>query len=188
MEFNELFDVKLIEQIVLNLSQKSDVLQTVELLSHLTCFDLYKLDLIKKTDSLKILFEHINSEIIEKTKNQNNLDMTIKELDYFNLFLGILHMTFNLCLDKKQEMVDHYKKNYEISDEDFKTFEDMQMKYNKDAYNEGVEYMKYDQKIMKQYGVKTFISKELKIIKFISYFIENFQKNFSIEIKVYNFL
>ena len=110
--------------------------------------------------------------------------LTIKESDYFNLFLGILHISFNLCLDKKQEMVDHYKKNYEISDEDFNAFEDMQRKYNQDAYNEGVQFMKYDQKAIKQFGVKSFISKEVKICKFLSFFIENFQKNLSFNIKV----
>lgn len=182
--------MNLIEQIVNDFSELSDLLQTIELLSLLSCFDLYKLDLVKKNACIKQLFKYIRLEILEKSE-KNTKDIThslmINNLDYFNLFTGILHICFNLCLDKKQEMVDHYKRNYEISDEDFHSFEEMQMKYNNDAYKEGVEFMQYNQKIMKDFGVKTLISKDLKISKFLSYFIENYHKNFSFNIQV-NFI
>ena len=108
----------------------------------------------------------------------------MKEGDTFQILMGILQIGFNLCLDKKKEMVDHYKNNYEISEEDFKAFEDMQMKYNKDTYQEGVEFMKYDLVAMKNYGVKSFLGKEVKISKFLGFFIENYSKNFSFNIQV----
>lgn len=179
MEFTQLFDVKLIDQLSCSLTA-GDIIQTVELLSHMTCFDLYKAELLKRKPSIKLIFEKISSEVIENSENALYLS---QESDNFNIFYGILQIAFNLCLDKKQEMVDHYKKNYEISDEDFHAFEQMQMKYNKDSYNEGVQHMTYDKKTIQEYEVKAFLSKDIKIIRFLSYFIENFQKNFSFQIQ-----
>ena len=140
---------------------------------------------------MKKLFSQISKEILENPKKKINdvtLAVNAQESDFFNMFLGILNIAFNLCLDKKKEMVDHYKKNYEISDEDFKAFEEMQMKYNRDTYSEGVEFMKYDKKAMKSFEVKAFLSREVKISKFLSYFIENFNKNFSFNIQVLIFI
>lgn len=186
-EFRELFDVSLLEQIAWNANQFSDFFQAFELLSHLTCFDLYKLDLVKNLNPLKLLFEKTAEETIEKEKNKKSeisKSFMIKESDLFQMFLAIVHTSLNLCLDKKKEIVEHYKKNYEINDDDFKSFEELQMKYNSDAYKEQVEFLKYDQNAIKTYDIKNFLCREVKISKFVSNFIEKFQKSFSLNTQV----
>lgn len=180
--------MKLIEQISNNLDDFSDVCQTIELLCHMTCFDVYKAELLKKKPTIKKIFDYLNAQLVETSaqKHTNNLNISLISYtnDSFNLFYGVLQIAFNFCLDKKHEMIEHYKRNYEISDEDFRSFEEMQMKYNNTAYQEGVQFMTYDQKTIKEFDVKTFLTRDLKIIKILSYFIENHQKNFSFSIQV----
>ena len=94
VEFSELFDISLIDQIVHDLSQISDISQTIELLSHLTCFDLYKLDLIKNFESLKKLFEKTSKELLETPKNKNNV-----------IFYKFHKMNFNIKIIKTNVLI-----------------------------------------------------------------------------------
>lgn len=157
----------------------------------MTCFDVYKTELLKKKPAIKKIFDYLHAHLIESSsqKHPNTLKFSLISYtnDSFNLFYGALQIAFNFCFDKKHEMIEHYKRNYEISDEDFRSFEEMQMKYNNTAYQEGVQFMTYDQKTIKEFDVKSFLTRDLKIIKILSYFVENHQKNFSFSLQVRNY-
>lgn len=182
MEFNELFEITLIQNSLDNLTNERELIETTELFSLLSCFDSYKLKFVKQLLILKSLTIYVekNNYFEFSKQNQNS----IYNLDYFNFYMRIINISLNFSMDKKKEMTEQYKKNYEINDEELKSWEDLQSKYNKDLYEEATENLTYHEDIIKKYNVHNFISKELKIVNYIINLFEKYQNSLPEQYKV----
>lgn len=187
MEFNELFDINLIDSATNNLTSKKEAIDLVELISLLSSFDSYKLELVTKKEVLKKLSKYIESRNCfltdEKTK-QNTQIIKNNDMDSIQLFLGLINLSLNLVVDKKQEMVEQYKKNYDITDEEVKSWENLQSQYNKDVYDDHMENLKYHQDAIKKYGVYKFVTRDVKISNFIANLFENYGTSISLKTEV----
>lgn len=170
-----------------NLKSKKEAIDLIELISLLSSFDSYKLQLVTKKEVLKKLSLYIESKnffLIDEKAKKNVQIIKNNDVDGMQLFLGLINLSLNLVVDKKREMVEQYKKNYEINDEEVKSWENLQSQYNKDIYNEHMENLRYHEDEIRNYEVYKFVARDVKISNFIATLFENYGNSISLKTEV----